>query len=89
MRTVFVILFLIGSLYNLYPQGTTIRMPLPGYRNHTETEAIDSGSLRIYYAFNAEDINDRKTYADLQRLDIGSKLSKFYSYYTQQCDRRE
>ena len=81
MRTLFLILFFASFLHMLYPQGTRIRMPLPKDRNHTETEAIDSGSLRIYYAFNAEDINDRKTYADLQRLDIGSKLSKFYSYF--------
>ena len=48
--------------------------------------AIDSGSIRILYAMNALDIKDAKTYDDLQRLEIGSKVSKYYSYYYYQND---
>jgi GLPGLI family protein len=42
---------------------------------------VDSGNLRVSYALNAVDINDIKTYDDIQRLEVGSTLSKYYSYF--------
>lgn len=51
-----------------------------------ETSVVDSGSIRIYYAFNATDITDEKTYDDIQRLEIGTKLSRYYSYYLHRND---
>ena len=59
---------------------------LPHPRDVSNTTAIDSGSIRIIYAMNAVDINDTKTYDDIQRLEIGSKLSKYYSYYLYRND---
>ena len=62
---------------NIYAQG--IVPPTP-FRNHNMT-VIDSGYLRILYAFNATDISNQETYDDLQRLEIGSHISKYYSYF--------
>lgn len=47
---------------------------------------IDSGNVRIWYAFNALDINKTETYDDLQCLEIGSHISKYYSYFVQNSD---
>ena len=58
---------------------STIHPPLNRYKYDTNT--IDSGNVRVLYAMNALDINDIKTYDDIQRLEVGSKLSKYYSYY--------
>jgi len=54
---------------------------LPQLFNIYDKSAVDSGSVRIVYAMNAVDINDIKTYDDIQRLEIGSTLSKYYSFY--------
>jgi GLPGLI family protein len=42
---------------------------------------IDSGTLRVWYALNAADIKKPETYDDLQRLEIGTQLSKYYSFF--------
>jgi len=47
---------------------------------------VDSGNIRILYSLNAVDINDTKTYDDIQRLEIGSNLSKYYSYFIFRSD---
>ena len=84
MRQLFYILFLLLVWYNLFAQSSTIVQPVDYYR--FETATIDSGSIRVLYALNAVDINDIKTYDDLQRLDIGSKFSKSYSFFIFNCD---
>ena len=45
------------------------------------TTVVDSGNIRILYAFNATDISKQETYDDLQRLEIGKNISKYYSYF--------
>ncbi|MDR2651856.1 MAG: hypothetical protein LBC68_06025, partial [Prevotellaceae bacterium] len=47
---------------------------------------VDSGNIRILYALNATDINNTDTYDDLQRLEIGTRLSKYYSYFIYKSD---
>jgi len=42
---------------------------------------IDSSNVRIWYALNATDIKKQETYDDLQRLEIGSHISKYYSHF--------
>ena len=64
--------------FNLCAQETGI---FPNSKARMETMVVDSGSFRILYAMNAVDIYDEKTYDDLQRLEIGNGLSKYYSYY--------
>ena len=47
---------------------------------------IDEGYLRVSYAFNADDVNDFKTYIDLQWLEIGKCQSKYYSSFAFRTD---
>jgi len=44
-------------------------------------EVLDTAYLRIGYALNAEDLTDLSTYIDLQFLEIGEHLSKYYSAF--------
>ena len=73
----FVLVFFSGNI--IFAQSSRIHIPID--RSGFETIAIDSGTMRIYYALNALDIKDEKTFDDLRRLDIGSKSSKCYSYF--------
>lgn len=59
-------------------------IPLPRSTEHMTT--VDSGFTRIWYALNPLNISDPKTYDDLQRLDIGLHLSKYYSYFVYHSD---
>jgi GLPGLI family protein len=61
-----------------------VATPLP--RNISNMGTIDSGNIRILYALNAADINNPETYDDLQRLEIGKYLSKYYSYFIYNSD---
>ena len=47
---------------------------------------VDSGNIKIFYALNATDISNSETYDDLQCLEIGSNLSKYFSWYVYQSD---
>jgi GLPGLI family protein len=63
-------------------------MPIfrPFPKNVSKMQAIDSGYIRIWYALNALDINKPKTYDDLQRLEIGGHISKYYSHFVFSSD---
>lgn len=67
-------------VYLLFAQAT--KFP----RNISNMNIVDSGNIRILYALNATDINNSKTYDDLQRLEIGTHLSKYYSLFIYSSD---
>jgi GLPGLI family protein len=69
-----------------YCYKTTAQIILPYSKDVSKMTAVDSGNIRVWYAFNAADINNSKTYDDLQRLEIGKSLSKYYSFFTYNSD---
>ena len=79
IKNLLIILIFFFVWNNLLAQNSRILIPLDRYK--FDIMSIDSGTIRIYYALNALDINDSKTYDDLQRLDIGRNLSKYYSSF--------
>jgi len=61
--------------------------PAPIYaRDFSKMEVVDTTRLRVHYAFCAEKINDHLTYIDLQRLDVGKRVTKYYSQFVYQSD---
>lgn len=60
--------------------------PVTPINKNVTSEVIDSAFVRIWYAYNALDITDSKTYDDLQRLDISEHLSKYYSFFIHNND---
>ena len=48
-------------------------------RIHATYTVVDYAPLRVSYALNADDVEDIGTYVDLQRLEIGNRISKYYS----------
>lgn len=84
MNQLFYILAFLIIGNHLYSQSSRIGPPIDKYK--FEKSVVDSATIRIYYAFNATDITDEKTYDDLQRLEIGAKLSRYYSYYLHRND---
>lgn len=47
---------------------------------------VDTTRIRVWYAFNADDVNDESTYIDQQRLDIGKRMTKYYSDFLFRSD---
>ena len=47
---------------------------------------VDSGNVKFFYALNATDISKPETYDDLQCLEIGFHLSKYFSFYVSNSD---
>ena len=63
------------------------RCPAPIYaRDFSKIEMVDTTRLRVRYAFCAEKISDHLTYIDLQRLDVGKRITKYYSQFVYQSD---
>ncbi|GAP73338.1 GLPGLI family protein [Candidatus Symbiothrix dinenymphae] len=61
--------------------------PWPPYpRDVSNMVTVDSGNIRIWYALNAVDIHKAETYDDLQRLEIGTHLSKYFSHFVYNSD---
>lgn len=61
-----------------------VHPPYP--RDISKMATVDSGNVRVMYALNAVDIKNPDTYDDLQCLEIGSRLSKCYSYFVYHSD---
>ena len=63
-----------------------IEASVPNFIRHPYTrgtgpvDTIDTTSIQVYFALNAWDIRDEKTYCDYFCLEIGKKTNKFYSY---------
>ena len=74
------------SPYDANSRGKALNPMLPDCRDVSKFKTIDQGTLRISYAFNAQDIKDPKTYDDLQRLEIGNKFVKYYGFYVYEAD---
>ena len=77
-RIIYSLLFLLHSVF-LHAQ---ITYP----RDATDVSVVDSGYIKVFYAFNATNIEDSETYDDLHLLEIGMKYSKFYSFFTSNSD---
>ena len=55
-------------------------------KNTSNMFTVDSSTVKIWYAFNAIDVNKIETYDDYQRLEIGNYLSKYYSHFVYNSD---
>ena len=65
-------------------QGFTFSPPTSA--NLDKATVVDTGYLRISYAFNADSIDNINTYIDLQCLEIGNNISKYYSRFVSNSD---
>ena len=60
--------------------------PVPGDRGVGKITVVDTTRIRVWYAFNADNVKDVNTYIDQQRLDIGKRLTKYYSDFLFRSD---
>lgn len=58
----------------------------PASRIKLNMSVVDSGYIKISYAFNATDTKDYNTYDDWQILEIGANLSRYYSFFVYNSD---
>lgn len=56
------------SPYDANSRGKALNPMLPDCSDVSKFKTIDQGTIRISYAFNAQNIADPKIYDDLQRL---------------------
>lgn len=79
-RIMFVLIILFGEICNVCAQQKQGKAyaPSPEFK---VSRTVDTAFVRIAFAFNALDINKPDTYIDLQYLDIGTNLSRHYSYW--------
>ena len=59
---------------------------IPSFKSVEEMSTVDSCYVRLWYAFNADRIENQNTYVDLQRLEVGKNIIKYYSYFTFNSD---
>ena len=60
--------------------------PIPGDRGVGKITVVDTTRIRVWYAFNADNVKDVSTYIDQQRLDIGKRVTKYYSDFLFRSD---
>lgn len=71
---------------NLIAQQKQGHARIPISRSIGNATMIDRTRLRVWYAMNAEKIEDIDTYIDCQRLDIGDSIMKYYSWFVFNSD---
>ena len=75
----FITVFLSSGYINAQQlQGNAKANPIN--KDTRKMSTVDTCNIRVLYALNADNIYIPETYVDLQRLEIGSKLSKYYSF---------
>lgn len=57
-------------------------------KNLDKTVTLDTAGLRVSYALNADDLADPHTYIDLQCLEIGNRVAKYYSRFLSDKEQR-
>lgn len=93
-KVVFIFLFCTLSIGVNFAQEDLTEEPQIHYVNPSAPRSfinltmkeVDSGNIKVFYALNATDIGDPETYDDLQCLEIGPQLSRYYSYYVYNSD---
>ncbi len=58
----------------------------PISHNLGKETVVDQTRLRVWFALNADSIGNPDTYIDLERLDVGDSISKFYSWFLSNSD---
>lgn len=87
LDNLFCYLFLFSLLaIPIWAQQKQGKVLSPFYRKVEDMTTVDTASIRIWYALNADSIKDEETYIDLQSLEIGNKLSKYYSHFVSRGD---
>ena len=82
MKLLIIAVFVVLSSFKLNAQILHIVYS----RDFSKFSTVDSSKIRIWYAFNAEDIKKPDTFEDLHRLEIGTQMSKFYSDFVYLSD---
>ena len=59
---------------------------IPVSRNVGKGTVVDHTKVRVWYALNADKIDDMNTYIDFQRLDIGDSITKCCSWFVFNSD---
>lgn len=71
---------------NLCAQDKQGKVPYMTKSDVSKYVVVDTARIRIWYALNALDIHDEDSYIDLQVLEVGSKLHKYYSHFVWESD---
>ena len=67
-------------------QPKNAHCPTPNSRDAGKMNVVDTTRIRVWYAFNADNVKDVNTYIDQQRLDIGKRVIKYYSDFLFRSD---
>lgn len=74
------------TIVGLRAQPKSAYCPAPNSRFAGKMTAVDTTRLRVVYAFNAGDVKNENTYMDMQRLDVGRRVTKYYSDFLFRSD---
>ena len=64
------------------------RVPIREKRGYDQRFVIDTASVRVLYALNAQDIKDESTYIDLGKLEVGKRVKKYSSEFIHLSDQK-
>ena len=82
--TLIIVLTALCSGANAQPKNAYCSAP--SHRGAGKMTVIDTTRIRVWYAFNADNVKDVSTYIDHQRLDIGKRVTKYYSDFLFRSD---
>ena len=85
-KRIFMLVYMSFAVLCGYAQPKNATCPSPNNRGAGKMTIVDTTRIRVWYAFNADDIKDENTYIDQQRLDIGKRVTKYYSDFLFRSD---
>ena len=85
-KLISLIIALAALFSGAYAQPKNAYCMAPSNRGAGKKTVVDTTRIRVWYAFNADNVKDVNTYIDQQRLDIGKHVSKYYSDFLFRSD---
>lgn len=80
--------FMIALLLSMMAAANYPVIPRPVNRNLGKTTIIDTSFVQVYYAFNADNIQEMDSYEDFQCLEIGKKNVRYFSVFLEKGEQK-
>jgi len=81
MKQIILFLVLLLSLQPMYSQRKEAGIIILDRYHLGKATVVDSSDVRVYYALNADSLDNKDTYVDMRVLEVGQRITKCSSEF--------
>jgi len=89
MKRFFIILIVMTICSGVWAQQKDAAILILSRNRLGDATVVDSSNVRIYYALNADSLNNQDTYVDLRVLEVGRRVTKCSSQFVSEGEEHQ